>query len=150
MQRKRNEKLSLKRREQGLTLIEMLVVVVVIGILSAVAFPSYRQYSLRAHRTEAKTALLRVAENQARFYLQNNTYTNDLTALGFPGGLTEKALYTLAVPAADANAFQATAVPTIGGGLNGVDMHADVDCTQFRITSQGAKTATPDPDTRCW
>ena len=150
IRRKRNEKLGLKRPAQGFTLVELLVVVVVVGILGAVAFPSYRQYSLRAQRTEAKTALLRLAANQARFYLQNNTYTNDVAALGFSGGSTEKGLYTLAVPVADANTYQATAVPTVGGGLNGVDMHTDVDCTLFRITAQGARTATPDPDTNCW
>ena len=51
-----------------------MAVVVVIGILSIVALPSYRQYVLRAQRTEAKSALLRLATNQERYYLGNRTY----------------------------------------------------------------------------
>ena len=71
MQRSRSEKLSLKRQSQGVTLLELMIVVVIIGLLSIIAVPSYRQYSIRAHRTEAKTALIRLATNQERFYLQN-------------------------------------------------------------------------------
>ncbi len=150
MQRSRYEKLSLRRQSQGVTLLELMIVVVIIGLLSIIAVPSYRQYSIRAHRTEAKTALIRLATNQERFYLQNNTYTNDLVALGFIGGVSEKGIYTLAVPVADANSFQANAVATPGGGASGIAMGADVECVQFNINSQGVKTATPDPNTRCW
>ncbi len=150
MQRSRYEKLGPRRQSRGVTLLELLVVVVVIGILAIVAVPSYRQYSMRAQRTEAKTALLQLATNQERFYLQNNTYTNDLVALGFPTGVSDKGVYTLAVPVADTNTYQATAVPTPGGGLNGVRMSADVDCVLFSINAQGVRAAVPDPNTRCW
>ena len=51
-----------------------------VAVLAAIAVPSYRQYVLRSHRAEAKTALLNVAAAQERFYLQNNTYTTDLTS----------------------------------------------------------------------
>ena len=114
MQRSRYERLSLRRQSQGVTLLELMIVVVIIGLLSIVAIPSYRQYSIRAHRTEAKTALIRLATNQERFYLQNNTYTNDLVALGSIGGVSDKGVYTLTVPVADANSFQANAVATPG------------------------------------
>ena len=62
------------QRVRGVTLLELMAVVVVIGILSIVALPSYRQYVLRAQRTEAKSALLRLATNQERYYLGNRTY----------------------------------------------------------------------------
>ncbi len=150
MQRSRHEKLSLRGQSQGFTLIELMLVVVIVGILGMIAVPSYRQYSIRAQRTEAKNALLQLANNQERFYLQNNTYTTDLAALGFLGGLSEKGVYTLAVPVANANVYQATAVPTPGGGLNGRDMTDDVDCAVFSINAQGVRAATPDPATRCW
>ena len=140
----------LSSRERGVTLIELMVVVVIVAILSMVAVPSYRQYSIRAQRTEAKTALLQLAANQERFYLQNNTYTTNLAALGFPGGVSEYGVYTLNVPVADTQTFQATAVPTPGGGANGKDMSSDAECTQFNLNSQGLRTATPDPNGRCW
>ncbi len=150
MQRSRYQKLGPRRRSRGVTLLELLIVVVMIGLLGTIAVPSYRQYAMRAPRTEAKTALLRLATNQERFYLQNNTYTNNLVALGFPIGVSEKGVYTLAVLVADTNTYRATAVPTPGGGLNGVGMSADVDCALFSINAEGVRAASPDPNTQCW
>ncbi len=150
MQRSRYQDFGARRPPQGVTLLELLIVVVMIGLLGTIAVPSYRQYAMRAQRTEAKTALLRLATNQERFYLQNNTYTDNLVALGFPAGVSDKGVYTLAVPVADATTYRATAVPTPGGGLNGVGMSADVDCAVFSIDAQGVRAAAPDPNTRCW
>ncbi len=150
MQRRRYEKLGLRGQSQGMTLVELMIVVVIISILTMIAVPGYRQYSERAQRTEAKNALLQLANNQERFYLQNNTYTDDLALLGFPAGTSEKGVYTLNVPVANANTYQATAVPTPGGGVNGRDQTSDDDCASFSINAQGVRTATPDPDAKCW
>ena len=139
-----------RRDHRGVTLVELLIVIVIIAILGLIAVPSYRQYSMRAQRTEAKTALLRLAANQERFYLQNNTYTNDTVALGFLLGKSENGVYTLNIPLADTNTYQATAVPTPGGGTSGRTMTSDVECAQFGIDAQGLKTAIPDPQDRCW
>ena len=68
---------------RGLTLLELMIVVVIVAVLSMIAYPSYREYSARAKRNEARAALLQIATMQERFYLQNNTYTNDMTNLGF-------------------------------------------------------------------
>ncbi len=150
MQRRRYEKLGLRGQCQGITLVELMIVVVIVAMLAMIAVPSYRQYTIRAQRTEAKSALLLLAINQERFYLQNNTYTNDLAVLGFAAGTSEKGVYTLTVPVANTNVYQATAVPTPGGGVNGTDQTADDDCATFSINAQGVRTATPDPDSRCW
>ena len=45
----------------GVTLIELMIVIVILGILASVAFPAYRNYAIRADRTEATSALLRIA-----------------------------------------------------------------------------------------
>ncbi len=150
MQRSRYQKFGPRHQPQGVTLLELLIVVVMIGLLATIAVPSYRQYSMRAQRTEAKTALLRLAANQERFYLQNNTYTDNLVALGFPAGVSDKGVYTLAVPVADTDTYRATAVPTPGGGQNGVGMSADADCALFSIDAQGVRAAAPDPNSQCW
>jgi type IV pilus assembly protein PilE len=142
--------LTVLRRVAGVTLIELMVVIVVIGILATIAVPSYRQYTMRSQRVEAKSALLQLATNQERFYLQNNTYTSDLTALGFPGGTTENGVYTLAIGAANTTMFTATATPTPGGGTNGVDQTKDTDCASFTIDAQGRRSAAPDPAGNCW
>ena len=134
----------------GLTLVELMVVLVIIGILGAVAVPTYQQHILKARRTEAKTALLRLAANQERHYLQNNTYTDDLAALGFVAGVSDSGLYTLSVPEADASNYQAVAVPTPGGGFSGVNMSSDTACARFSIDARGRRDAFPDPDGACW
>ena len=137
-------------RISGFTLIELMVVLLIVGILGAVAVPAYRQHVIRAQRTEAKTALLRLAANQERHYLQNNTYTDDLAALGFGAGVSENGVYTLSVPIADSVSYQAIAVPTPGGGRNGADMGQDEACARFTIDAAGRRDAFPDPDGTCW
>lgn len=134
----------------GFTLIELMAVLVIVGILGAVAVPTYRQYVIRAHRSEAKTALLRLSANQERHHLQHNTYTDDLTALGFGAGVSENGIYTLSVPLADAITYQAVAVPTPGGGPNGTDMSQDLACARFTVDAAGQRRAFPDLDGNCW
>ena len=73
---------SAYRRMQGVTLLELMIVVVIIGILAAISYPSYRNFTDRAKRNEAKAILLEIAQNQERFYLQNNTY-GTMTQLGY-------------------------------------------------------------------
>ena len=138
-----------RRRMAGVTLLELMAVVTVIGILGMIALPSYRQYVMRAQRTEAKTALLRLVTNQERFYLANHTYgaTADLAALGFATGTTEKGAYQLTIAGADANTYTATATPIAGGQI---DMTQDAMCTSLSITAQGVKTATGSNPTSCW
>ncbi|MCH8308151.1 MAG: type IV pilin protein [Proteobacteria bacterium] len=129
---------------RGITLLELMIVVVIIGILTAIAYPNYREYVTRAKRTEAKAALLQIATNQERFYLQNNTYTTNMTNLGFPVAgafLSDSDSYIINVGAADANDFTATATFQLGGDEAG-------KCLTFQIDGRGAKTSAP--DTNCW
>ena len=67
-------RVAARRSMLGVTLLELMAVVMVIGILGMIAIPSYRQYVMRAQRAEAKTALLQLQTNQERFYLANRTY----------------------------------------------------------------------------
>ena len=143
---------NLRKHALGVTLLELMIVCVIIGTLSVIAVPAYRGYSMRAQRTEAKTALLRLAANQERFYLQNNTYTADFNALKMPGGLSEYGVYTIdfGLGAPDTLGYTARATPTAGGGTNGVNQSADTECAAFTIDAQGVKGASPDPNGRCW
>ena len=134
-------------RQRGITLIELMIVVVVISILAAVAYPNYQEFVARAKRNEARAALLMLATNQERFYLNNNTFTADVTQLGFTstdGGntaITENDYYVIDVTAADASNFTATATYRFG--------EPEVSrCQVFTINGRGAKTSTPYTD--CW
>ena len=136
--------MQLRRRMQGITLIELMIVVVIVSILAAVAYPNYQEFTARAKRNEARAALLRLATNQERFYLNNNTFTQDLTALGFattPTWISETGYYTIQVTAANASNFTATATYLQGGSEAG-------KCLTFTIDGRGSKTS--DPDTDCW
>jgi type IV pilus assembly protein PilE len=136
-----------RRRMLGITLIELMIVVMVIGVLGMIAVPSYRQYVMRSQRTEAKNALLQLQTNQERFYLANRTYSGDPDALGFPGDLTERGTYTLSIAGADANGYTATATPRAGADIN---MTGDAQCTTFSLTAQGLRTATGTDPGNCW
>jgi type IV pilus assembly protein PilE len=144
-----------RHRMAGVTLMELMIVVVIVGILAAIGVPSYRQYAMRANRTEAKSALLQLATNQERFYLQNNAYSLDPVALGFAGGTSEFGVYDLTIVTANGvtQDYTATARPAVGGGTNSVDMTQDNECATFSISSTGTRTATPAPNGaagRCW
>lgn len=137
-----------RSRLAGVTLIELMIVVTILGTLTAIAVPAYRGYSERAQRTEGKSALLRLATQQDRWYLTNNTYTNDLTALGFPAGCSENCVYTIDFTVApDTVGWTARARPTAGGGTNNVDQTRDTACSWFTLSSTGARNA---ENTDCW
>lgn len=65
----------------GFTLVEVMIVVVIIGVLAAIAYPSYDEYVKRAHRAEGQALLNDAAARQERFYSQNYKYATTISAL---------------------------------------------------------------------
>lgn len=129
------------RYSRGVTLTELLIVIVIVGILGAIAYPNYREFTARAKRTEAKTILLEIAQNQERFYLQNNRY-GDMGELGYTDPkITDSQSYSVTITANDANNFSATAT------YQNSDTEAS-KCDTFSIDGRGNKTSTPYAD--CW
>lgn len=147
----------MKKAARGVTLFELLIVVVIVGILVAVAVPSYRNYVIRANRAEARSALLALATAEEKYYLQCNTYTASLGSgagtcspanLQFPA-VSERGNYAIAVTAADAAGWTATAT-----ARSGEPQYDDTKCRVFGITSTGARTASTagnvSNDSECW
>jgi type IV pilus assembly protein PilE len=141
-------------RQTGVTFIELMAVVLIIAILGMIGIPSYRDYTIRAHRTEAKTALLRLATNQERFYIQNHRYSDTIDgSVGFALPKSENGVYAITVELLGADwtqGYKATATPVPGGGTNGVDQSVDAKCTSFSLTSAGDKTAQGTQPETCW
>ena len=68
---------------KGFTLIELMIVIVIMGIIAAIAFPSYEQYMRKSKRSEGHSVLLEVMRAQERYYTDELTYTSDLKDLGY-------------------------------------------------------------------
>jgi type IV pilus assembly protein PilE len=137
---------------RGVTLIELMTVVVVMAIIASIAVPTYRKYLIRAQRSEAKIALLQLQTAQEKFYLQNNAYTDKVTTsstaenpgLGLPG-TSETGRYKIAVAlGAGGQTYVATASPLVG-------QTDDKDCANMTLTERGVRgvsgTQTPE---FCW
>lgn len=135
-----------KPRQQGYTLLELLLTVSIVTIVTSIALPSYQNHVMRSHRSDAMGALMQVANAQEKFYLQNNTYASSLTDLNITG--TRSGYYDLTIPVADVNEFRAEAQAASGGPQAGDDT-----CQTFTIDSTGALSAQGtggDTTTECW
>ncbi len=97
------------RRGRGFTLIELMVVVVIVGILAAVAYPSYKNYILKGHRSSAQAFLMDAAQRQQQYFLDNRTYATSLGALF--GTATESA----AVPGEVSKYYGTPVIATTAG-----------------------------------
>ena len=151
--------------ERGVTLIELMIVIVLLGIIVAIAVPSYRNYVLRSNRTDATVTLLKIRAAQEKFFLNNDRYATsaELDAappkgLGFPSGsaastaATEHGYYDISSavdPTAPAGtpSFMLTATP-IGGQLQ------DNECRSMTINDRGDRgavsTSSTVSTTTCW
>ncbi len=74
---------SFFRDEAGFSLTELLVVIVIIGILAALALPKFVNVITKAKATEAKLMLKQVYQLQKTYYLENDVYAHELPAIGF-------------------------------------------------------------------
>ncbi|MFK7886838.1 MAG: type IV pilin protein [Gammaproteobacteria bacterium] len=139
-----------KTRHNGFTLIEMIVVVGIVSILAAIAYPSYQKRAQKAKRTDAKAALINLAAQQERFFLRNNRYASTLADLGIDG--TENEFYEITITSGGNSEFLAEAVPA-GSAFSG-GQWLDTECLKFGIDQLGRKTAFKNGNTDnadvCW
>ncbi|MEI6803548.1 MAG: type IV pilin protein [Burkholderiales bacterium] len=151
-------------RAHGFTLIELMITVAIIGLLAAIALPSYSSYVARARRAQARTQLVQAAQFMQRFYAANDSYSVDRSNGGVLSAMPESlkkspadgsAIYQLntAIAAAGNYAitvstsdYTLTMAPVAGGPA------ASDACGLFTLSSTGLRgvaSATKSRD-ECW
>ena len=143
-------------RQRGVTLLELMIVVAIVAIISSIAFPSYMQHVVNTKRTVATSALLQIADRQQQFFMDNKTYSSDLTVLGFasnPLVLTDNgnsttagdsdAAYSISVSNAAVTTYTITAAPLH------VQATRDTHCASLTLDQAGARGNSGGGDD-CW
>lgn len=147
-----------RHRQAGFTLVELLIAVVVVGILAAVALPSFVDSVRKSRRTDAFAALSAVQQAQERWRSSRPSYTDNLTAaptasqpgLGLPA-TTANGHYTLALSDVSATGYvvTATASGTQASDTRCARMAARVQAGNLSYGSGTSTIDWTDPG-RCW
>jgi len=133
------------KKNRGFTLIELMVVVAIIGVISAIAFPSYNSYMKKSRRADAKVGLSKLADKQERYYLQQNTYATSTADLGLANPVvSDEGYYNITVKAGAGTAGFTLSAVAVGVQTSDTTTSAG-DCTTMTLSSTGAKTPTA-----CW
>lgn len=141
-------------RTRGFTLIELMIVVAVVGILAAIAYPSYQEYVRRGNRAEARATMMDMAQMQERFFSSNNAYLTIPAPPAAPpagwknwSGSSGAVKYNISVAVVPAAAgvpasFTITAAPAAG--------YADPKCASMALDNLNTKTSSPHGIDYCW
>jgi type IV pilus assembly protein PilE len=133
---------ALCRPASGFTLLELAVVACIIAVLTAAAIPAWRDYVLRSHRAEARSALLTLGTAQEKHYLRCNSYAAidpsaatscDPSVLRFPDRSTG-GRYRIDLADADSDTW-------IGAAIAIDDQASDSACVEFGLSADGTRSA---------
>lgn len=142
-------------KNKGFTLIEVMIVVAIIGIISAVAYPSYLRYVTKSKRTECRTAIMQVMQQQERYFTQQNTYlafskpTSDASAASISmrsmsGDTFAKSACLLSAAACSGSTIAVCVTVT------GEPVKTDAEVANITMQSDGTKGCTGTDQTKCW
>lgn len=136
------------RGAAGFTLIEVMIVVLIIGILSAMAYMSYDWAVVKTKRSAAAGCTMEAAQFMERYHTTRQSYVDaDGDPPAWPGCSAETTDYNVVIDAADDTTFNITASPT------GRQATKDTDCGILSVNQRGERSVSGDdsaePD-KCW
>jgi type IV pilus assembly protein PilE len=151
MNRRHPATMASRKIQRGVTLVELMIVVIIVGILAAIAYPSYIKYVTKSNRSAAESFLLTVANKQEQYMLDARNYVNDPGALSTLNLTTPSEVsshYTISVSADNSTtppSYTITATPT------GSQLTRDTDCANLTLNQAGAKGISGTSSvTNCW
>lgn len=128
----------------GFTLIELMITLVIVGILTSIAYPSYAHYLVKVNRLKAEQNLYTLAHDMEHYYEDHKSYLG-VTLEDLPADRNLKDThYTYQITELTDNSFELSAIPT------GNQAKYDHDCGQLNLDQLGDHSGSSENQSDCW
>lgn len=131
----------MKTAQKGMSLIELVIVIGIIAILGAIVYPSYMDSVVKTRKTDGLAMINKVMQAQERFFVNNLTYTANLTQLGFASATnlpSEEGYYLISAAACGNGITSCVNITAVAQGSQNTAAADSVD--NLGLNSQGTKT----------
>lgn len=119
--------------QRGMTLLELMIVIAIVGILAAIAIPAFNTQVMEARRADARNSLFDWQLRQAEYFADNLSYANVSTINGSGGNTVDSSegYYDVTATSSSSSAFEMTATPK-----SGTTQASDSECASYFCINQ--------------